>query len=293
MRLRVVVASGKGGTGKTSVATSLAYVAAKQRSVAYLDCDVEAPNGAIFLKPSIAERRDATVAVPQFEPELCNDCGKCERICRFSAIVSVKGRLLLFPQLCHGCGGCWLVCRTGALRASKRTVGTVSEGAAQGIATREGLLHTGETAAPAVIREVLRGAPARDMTIVDAPPGVTCPTIEAVRGADIVVLVCEPTRFGLHDLRLAVAMLRRLGRPFGVVINKARPGNEIIRAYCRDEWIRVLIEIPDDRVFAESYAQGEILSAVSGEYAELMAALLAKLESIHAESHAAIHTGAV
>lgn len=290
--IRVAIASGKGGTGKTSVATSLAHVAAPQRSVAYLDCDVEAPNGAIFLNPIIANTWDATVAVPQYDPALCNDCGKCERICRFGAIVSIQGRLLLFPHLCHGCGGCWLVCRTGAMRESARSVGTIASGDAGGISFRQGVLDTKETASPAVIREVLRAVPERDITIIDAPPGVTCPTIEAVRGADVVVLVCEPTRFGLHDLRLAVAMVRRLGLPFVVVVNKARTGNMLIRGYCRGEGIQLVAEIPDAMWYAESYARGDVLSAVSREYAELMAVLLAKLDAIAAGANAVAPMGA-
>ena len=220
--MQIAIASGKGGTGKTTVATNLAYVASRNgQSVAYLDCDVEEPNGHIFLKPEITDRKPVGSLIPQVDAEKCTLCGECGEICQYSAIVRVGEKVLVYPELCHGCGGCSLVCPADAITEVSREIGVLETGRAGAIQFAQGLLNVGEAMSPPVIRAVKSTAFQADLTIVDAPPGTSCPVIEAVRGADFVILVTEPTPFGFHDLKLAVEMVRVLKLPFGVVINRA------------------------------------------------------------------------
>jgi MinD superfamily P-loop ATPase len=276
--MRIAVASGKGGTGKTTVATNLAWVAAQVGiPTAYLDCDVEEPNGAIFLKPSFSKRRAVGIPVPAIDPSLCSVCGDCGRLCQYSAILCLQDEVITFPELCHGCGGCALVCPTGAITERLRRTGTLAIGRAGDLDFVEGRLTVGEAMSPPVIRQVLAAAPAVDLLIVDAPPGTSCPVIESVRGADLVLLVTEPTPFGLHDLKLAVEMVRALSLPAGVVINRADLGDERTRAYCRREELAVLAEIPDDRDLAVAYSRGELASAVDPRYRHLFGTLLGEV----------------
>jgi len=273
--MRIAVASGKGGTGKTTVATNLAYVAAANgRDVAYLDCDVEEPNGALFLKPRIDETRTVNVSVPRVDLDKCTGCGKCGRICQYSAIISMGTSVLTFPELCHGCGGCWLVCPAGAITESRRRSGQLELGTAANVRFVQGILDIGETMSPPVVRQVKAAAPPADLLIVDAPPGTSCPVIESVRGSDFVLLVTEPTPFGLSDLKLAVEMVRALKIPFGVVINRADLGNDQTHSYCRSQRIGVLAEIPDDRKIAEGYSRGELICKTIPSYRALFDGLL-------------------
>ena len=219
--MKIAVASGKGGTGKTTVATNLAYVASRNgQSVAYLDCDVEEPNGHIFLKPVITNSKPVGNLIPRVDAEKCTHCGKCGEICRFSAIVCLGEKVLVFPELCHACGGCMLVCPVEAITEVPREMGKLETGNAGPIRFVRGLLNIGEAMSLPVIKEVRAAVPKAELVIVDAPPGTSCPVIESVRGCDFVLLVTEPTPFGLNDLKLAVEMVRALGLPFGIVINK-------------------------------------------------------------------------
>ena len=252
----VAIASGKGGTGKTTVAVNLARCA--QGSVSLLDCDVEEPNCHIFVKPEIHSREAVTVLVPVVDESKCTACGECGRICQYHAIVSLKTEPLVFPEMCHGCGGCMRVCPTEAITEVPREVGVVEIGRSGGVAFVRGVLHVGEAMAPPVIRAVKRHIAREGLTIIDAPPGTSCPVIASVRGSDFVVLVTEPTPFGLHDLQLAVETVRQLDLPFGVVINRSDAGDERVALYCKEEGIPVLAEIPDDRRIAEAYSRGEI-----------------------------------
>lgn len=265
MTMQIAIASGKGGTGKTTLATSLAVTLAGQgEPVAYIDCDVEEPNGHIFLRPEIERSEPVHIPVPEVDSSRCllgqgKECRACSQACRFSAILALKDKVLTFPKLCHGCGGCAQACPAGAIREVPRPTGTMEIGRSQaGPAFVHGILDIGEAMAPPVIREVLRAAPGDHTLVIDAPPGTSCPVIEAIHGADVVLLVTEPTPFGLNDLRLAVDMTRALGRPFAVAINRADIGDDAVLAYCREEDIPVVLEIPDDRRVAEAYSRGEL-----------------------------------
>jgi len=271
----IAIASGKGGTGKTTVATNLARVAADQGlDVTYLDCDVEEPNGHIFLKPEISKSTPVSVPVPVVDQDKCTACGKCKEICQYSAIALLGSTILTFPNLCHGCGGCMLVCPTGAITETGREVGVVEEGMADGIGFVHGKLRISEAMSPPLIRGVRERTSDGKLNIIDAPPGTSCPVIQSVRGADYVVLVTEPTPFGLNDLKLAVEMLRVLKLPFGVVVNRADTGNEAVFDYCASESVDVLLRIPDDRRIAEAYSRGQLATRALPEYREMFASLL-------------------
>ena len=281
----IAIASGKGGTGKTTIATNLACLIARMgKDVQYLDCDVEEPNGHIFLKPDIEETQDVTIGVPEVETELCNGCGKCAELCQYSAIVCVKGKALVFEQLCHSCGGCMLLCPTGAIRERQKRIGVVDLGAADDVKFVQGRLDIGDIHTPALIKQVKRNAVDKGMVIIDVPPGTSCPVIEAVKGADFVLLVTEPTPFGLNDLKLAVGMVRELKLPFAVVINRSDLGDNRVHQYCLQESIKIILELPDDRRIAEAYSVGKMIVDVMPEYENEFAGLYESvLENLEAK----------
>ncbi len=273
--MKIALASGKGGTGKTTVATNLAYVASRNgQSVAYLDCDVEEPNGHIFLKPEITSSKPVGNLIPRVDEEECTLCGKCGEICQYSAIVCVGQKVLVYPELCHACGGCLLVCPEDAITEVPREMGVLETGRAGPIHFVHGLLNVGEAMSPPVIKAVKAAAPEVELVITDAPPGTSCPVIESVRDCDFVLLVTEPTPFGLNDLKLAVEMVRALKLPFGVLINRADVGDRAVHSYCRDERIKVLAEIKDDRKVAEAYSRGELICEALPGYQSLFEGLL-------------------
>lgn len=255
--LRIAIASGKGGTGKTTVAASLAVVLAERGvDAAYVDCDVEEPNGHILLKPSIREKVQVTQPAPQVDASRCTLCGACSRVCRFSAIATLPTGVLTFPNLCHGCGGCVRACTRKAIQEVQRTVGTVEKGMAGALKFLHGRLNIGEAMAPPVIRAVLQAAPKDCTLVLDAPPGTSCPVVESVKTADVVLLVTESTPFGLSDLKQAVAMVRELGVPFAVVVNRAGLGDGRTVVYCESHEIPVFAEIPNDLEIARAYSRG-------------------------------------
>jgi MinD superfamily P-loop ATPase len=273
--VRIAIASGKGGTGKTTVATNIAYVASRNgRRVSYLDCDVEEPNGHVFLKPEMSQRTPVANLIPEVDEEACTQCGQCGEICQYSAIVCLGQKVLVYPELCHGCGGCSLVCPANAITEVPREIGLLEVGHAGPIHFVHGLLNVGEAMSPPVIRAVKAAAAEADLVLVDAPPGTSCPVIESVRDADYVVLVTEPTPFGLNDLKLAVEMVRVLELRFGVVINRAGSGDDEVLHYCHRDGIRILAEIEDDRRIAEAYSRGEMICEVLPDYRARFAELL-------------------
>lgn len=249
----ISVASGKGGTGKTTIATSLAL---SMGSVQFLDCDVEEPNAHIFLKPEIKEKVSAGMLVPEVDKSKCSYCGKCAEVCEFNAIVVIKEKVLFFPELCHGCGGCTYVCPEKAIKEVEREIGVIEGGTAGKIDFLHGVLNVGEPMAPPLIRKVKGFINYERDVIIDASPGTSCPVVEAVSKSDFCLLVTEPTPFGLNDLRLAVEMLRKLTIPFGVVINCADVGDDEVKNYCESEGISIHMSIPWDRRIAESYSRG-------------------------------------
>ncbi len=257
--IRIAVASGKGGTGKTTVATSLAVALAEAgRPVAYLDCDVEEPNGHIFLKPTIRECWEVESLVPEIDEASCTLCAACSQACRYAAIAVLPTGVVTYPKLCHGCGGCRLACAAGAIREVTRVTGVVETGTSGPLAFLRGVLNVGEPMAPPVIRAVLQRAPTDCTLVLDAPPGTSCAVIESVKTADVVLLVAEPTPFGLNDLKLAVEMTRALGLPPAVVVNRAGVGDTAIHDFCAHERIPILLEIPDDREIVCAYSRGEL-----------------------------------
>ena len=265
--MKIAIASGKGGTGKTTIATNLACSIARMgKEVQYLDCDVEEPNGHIFLKPDIRETHNATIGVPEVDTELCEGCGNCGQLCQYSAIVCLKDTPLVFEQLCHSCGGCMLVCPTDAITESQIPIGLVESGAADGVKFVQGKLNIGDVRSPALIKKVKEKMADNGLVIIDAPPGTSCPVIEAIEGVDFCLLVTEPTPFGLNDLKLAVDMVRELKLPFAVVINRSDLGDDKVQRYCDEENIEVVLEIPDDRRIAETYSTGNMIVDVLPEY---------------------------
>ena len=264
--IKIAVASGKGGTGKTTIAVNLAVVLAERyEEVVYVDCDVEEPNGHIFLNPEIKKRSDVSVLVPEVDESMCDLCGECGKACRFSAILALPQKVLTFPKLCHSCGGCSIACPQEAIREVPRVIGECEVGVSGGVKFLGGRLNIGEAMAPPVIKSVLNSADREGVLILDSPPGTSCPVIESVRGADVVLLVTEPTPFGLSDLKLAVEMVRELGLVFGVVVNRMGSGNDEVYDYCDREGIPILARIPDDREIARAYSRGDmIVKAVPG-----------------------------
>jgi MinD superfamily P-loop ATPase len=276
--MRIAIASGKGGTGKTIVSTNLAVAAGRRGlSVAYFDCDVEEPNGQLFLKAQIASSRVTGRLHPKVDSSKCTHCGLCGEICQFSAIVCIGDKVLVYPELCHACGGCALVCNSGAITEVLQEVGKVEVGMAGPVRFVQGTLRIGEAMSTPLIREVKRELGDEDLAILDCPPGASCPVIESVRGADLVLLVTEPTPFGLNDLKLAVEMLDVLQLPLAVVINRAGTGDSKTNEYCLAKGIPLWSMIPDDRRIAESYSRGELVYETVPEFRMAIDDLLYRL----------------
>lgn len=278
--MQIAIASGKGGTGKTTVATCLAWVgAARGWPVAYLDCDVEEPNGHLFLKPQILCEEPIAKPIPVVDQGRCTRCGLCSQACRYGAIASVGQQTLIFTELCHACGGCSLVCPENAIREVPKPIGHLRTGVSGLVQFVDGVLNVGEAMSPPAIRAVKRAAPEAELTILDCPPGTSCSVVESVRGCDLLVLVTEPTPFGLHDLKLAVEMARALRLRFGVVVNRADVGDREVWDYCRRQRIAILAEIPDDRAVAEAYSRGEMAAECVPQVAERIGGLLVRIQA--------------
>jgi MinD superfamily P-loop ATPase len=251
----ISIASGKGGTGKTTVAVNLALSLPKG-TVQLIDCDVEEPNAHLFLHPTIHRVTPVGIPVPRIDESKCTFCGKCAQVCEYHALAVILKNVLVFDELCHGCGACSYLCPEKAIFEAERELGVVQEGNADGIPFANGVLNVGEPMASPLIRRVKVGIKKNKTVILDAPPGTACPVIETVKGGDFCLLVTEPTPFGLNDLELAVGMLEKIAMPVGVLVNKADIGDRTVWDYCRSKEIPVLMEIPMDREIAESYSRG-------------------------------------
>lgn len=273
----ISVASGKGGTGKTTVSTNLAYSLGERANL--IDCDVDEPNAHLFLNPVFDHKDKAYTIVPEVDKNACTLCRKCMEICRFRAITVVGKSLLVFPEMCHSCGGCFEVCPENALIQKKRELGDVESGMSGKLSFAQGRLRIGEAMTPPLIRKVRTHIKPDKINIIDAPPGTSCPVIAAMRGADFVLMVTEPTPFGLHDLTLAVETVKILGIPHGIVINRSDMGDDRVRDYALKEKIPILMEIPFDRKIAEQYSKGQLIAEVWPEWKEIFRELFQKIQS--------------
>jgi len=262
----ISIASGKGGTGKTTVATNLAV--SLDAEVQILDCDVEEPNAHLFIRPHMEETRIITTPVPEVDMEKCSLCGKCGEICQFRAIIVIGETVLPFVEMCHSCGGCMEVCPEKAITETTRELGRIERGHRNGLEFVHGKLRVGEAMSPPLIKSVRQYTRPDMVTIIDAPPGTSCPVIASMKGADFVLLVTEPTPFGLHDLKLAIGAVRILGIPCGLVINRSDMGDDKVLHYAKRENIPVLMEIPFDRKIAEAYSRGDMIVEVMPEWKE-------------------------
>ncbi len=252
----ISVASGKGGTGKTLVATSLALSLQDKYKVQLLDCDVEEPNDHIFMKPDIDRSEAVSIPVPSVDEEKCTHCGKCAEVCAYNAIAVLGEYVLTFPELCHGCGACSYLCPEKAISEVPHEIGVIETGYANGVVFGHGKLYIGQAMAPPIIREVKELSDNDKVIIIDASPGTSCPVVEAIKGSDFCILVTEPTPFGLNDLVLAVETVRQLDIPCGIVLNRAGVGDGKTEEYCRKENIPILLTIPLDTNIASLYSQG-------------------------------------
>lgn len=249
----ISISSGKGGTGKTTVAVNLALALDNAQLI---DCDVEEPNAHILLKPKILEEKPVFAFYPSINENKCTYCGRCTELCQYNAIFVTQSGIMVFPELCHSCGLCVLACPEGAISEERREIGIIRKGIADGVDIVYGELNVGEPMAVPVIREVKKMIQKTKDVIIDVSPGASCPVVTSVYGSDFALLVTEPTPFGLHDLKIAVEVLRMLQIPLGVVVNQAGIGDKKVYEYCEKEGIPIMLEIPFSRRIAELYSRG-------------------------------------
>jgi MinD superfamily P-loop ATPase len=273
----VSVASGKGGTGKTSVAVNMALSVG---NVQLLDCDVEEPNAHLLLHPEMTKKEAVYTLIPKVDRNLCNTCGECTKFCQFNAIFVAPEKILVFPDLCSSCGGCAIVCPRKAITWEKHKIGTLNFGATDGVTLVYGELDVSKPLAVPVIKAVKKQIKEAETVILDSPPGTSCPFVETVSGSDFCLLVTEPTPFGLYDLKIAVEVLRKIGIPFGVAVNRAGVGDKKVYEYCNKEGIRILLEIPYERRIAELYSKGVPFSLEMPEWADKFQMLYSEIKGL-------------
>ncbi len=272
--MNIAVLSGKGGTGKTTVSTNISLMLKAN----YIDCDVEEPNGFIFLKPEDIEKTNVEVDVPTIDEGLCTLCGACTKVCRFNALAKSKSRIIVFDKLCHSCGACSIVCPTGALKYYKKTIGTVEEGKKGNLIFKRGILNIGEPMAVPVLKELLKELPS-GINLLDSPPGTSCNVVNTLHYADRAILVTEPTVFGFHDFKMAVELVKKFEIPFGLIINKYDEGNTCLDEYVNKKDINVLGHIPYRKVAAKTYSKGEMLVNIP-EYKRVFENIARNIEEV-------------
>lgn len=273
--MNIAILSGKGGTGKTTVATNLALLLKAN----YIDCDVEEPNGFIFLNPENTEKREVTVETPRIDKGKCILCGDCAKTCKFNALAKTKDKIFIFHKLCHSCGACEIVCPTKAIEYVKRTTGIIEEGKREEILCRRGILNVGEPIAVPILKELLRNLPEEEINLLDSPPGTSCNVVNTLNYAHRAILVTEPTAFGLHDLKMAVQLVKGLGIPSGLIINKHDENNQYLKKYIDEAKIHLLGTIPYSRDIAESYSKGQTLLDIE-EYKEAFQNIINNMEEV-------------
>ena len=270
--LKIAVLSGKGGTGKTLVSVNLAAAAEK---AAYIDCDVEEPNGHLFFKPGNVEEEEVTVDIPVVDENLCTGCRKCVDFCNFNALAFLKNRPVLFPEICHSCGGCSLICPVKAISEEKKAIGSVQKGVSGSVSVSTGILNPGEASGIPLIKKLLSdGAEKAPLTVVDCPPGSACIVMESIRDADYCILVAEPTLFGVHNLSMVYDLVTLFNKPHGVVLNKCLEGENPAETFCIDRNIPIIGRIPFDRELGTLNSNGEIAVQKSEKYKGLFSSLL-------------------
>lgn len=280
---RIAVASGKGGTGKTTLSSALAQVAAERSPTRLLDCDIEAPNAALALRPALSAHHSVTLAVPRIDETTCTHCGRCAEICEFNALAVTPRQVLVFDELCHGCGSCVWLCPEQAITEIEMPIGSLDAGStASGLSFAQGCLDVGQSSGVPILRALKRWTPevwqtTPQIEIRDAPPGASCTVVETLRDVDVAVLVTEPTPFGLHDLRQVVAICRELDLPMAVVINRDGIGDSAVEDYCAEHNLPVLLRIALERELAEALADGQTLLEAAPRYREPLSALLQRL----------------
>lgn len=273
--MKIAVLSGKGGTGKTTVSSSLAFIS----KMLLIDTDIEEPNSHIFLKGGIEDVKYVYTRFPEVNMEKCNLCGECGDFCKFNAIIPAKKRVIVFGEACHDCGGCEIVCKNGAILWEKREIGKIFTGKTYFNSTNKyGKLNIGEMSGVKIIKEIYKNTVEKDF-LIDCPPGTACTTVSAVEVADFAIIVVEPSPFGLSDMKLVVQLLRDMKIPFGVVINKFDEDENIVKKYCDNEKIEIIGTIPFDRKIAEAYSKGEIIADALSEYRENFETILKRVKS--------------
>lgn len=273
--MKIAVLSGKGGTGKTFVSVNLACAADQ---ALYADCDVEEPNGHLFLKPEITGRLPVSVEVPHVDAEKCTACRKCVDFCRYNALALIKDKLMIFHEICHSCGGCILFCPEKALNEKERVIGVIEEGIFGDVAVITGCLNTGEVSGVPIIKEMMKKLPGQGTVVIDCPPGSACVVMESIRKADFCILVTEPTLFGVHNLSMVYELVKLFNKPSGVVLNKCLTGENPAQQFCTDNKIQVLAQIPFDEEVGRLNSRGLIAVNENEQYREMFQNLLKTLE---------------
>lgn len=269
--MRIAVLSGKGGTGKTFVSVNLSCAAEK---AVYVDCDVEEPNGHLFLKPDIVANTPVTVMVPEVNMHKCIGCRKCVDFCKYNALALVKDKMLIFYEVCHSCGGCVLFCPVKAITEKERAIGTIEEGKSDNVMVLTGCLNTGEVSGVPIIKGLMEKLPNEGIVVIDCPPGSACIVMESIRAADYCVLVAEPTLFGVHNLSMVYDLVRLFDKPFGVVLNKCLPEENPAEQFCVEHKIKIFAKIPYDEELGRLNSKGHIAAREIKQYQELFCNLL-------------------